>query len=172
MVYYALSEIYQIRDDKEKAALCEEKAYSLDEGKKKVNLSVIALKSVQADTSKTAIADSKAKLLFNSGNTKYRNGDIEGALKAYDSAIVLKPDYYKAYNNRAIIKANDLKKDKEALNDFDKAIELNADYADAYLGRGTSKYNLKDIEGACSDWRKSSELGNEQASLQIARYCK
>lgn len=64
------------------------------------------------------------------------------------------------------------RKQEEALQDFNKAIEINSDYSDAYLGRGTSKYNLKDYEGACNDWRKASSLGNTQATVQIEKYCK
>lgn len=174
-VYYALSEIYKNIGDREKEELCLQKIISFDKKNKIAISSMQELKSGVVDTAKTIKADSKenkARLFFNSGNTKYRAGDIQGALTAYDSAIARKPDYYKAYNNLAIIKANELKKDKEALKDFDKAIELNADYSDAYLGRGTSKYNLKDYDGACTDWRKAAALGNVQASKQIEKYCK
>jgi tetratricopeptide (TPR) repeat protein len=174
-VYYALSEIYQAKGDKEKADICNKKISSFDKKTKIVFSSIKDLNYKATDSAKevkTNSNENEAKLFFNSGNNKYRNGDVEGALKDYDTAISRKPDYYKAYNNRAIIKSNELKKDKEAIEDFDKAIRLKTDYADAYLGRGTSKYNLKDYEGACNDWRKAVALGNVQASVQIEKFCK
>jgi len=174
-IYYALADIYKLTGDKENALLCYHKILLFDPKNKIVLNSMKELQSVVPDTTAALHEknnENEASLLFNSGNKKYQNGDIEGALNDYDKAITLKPDYYKAYNNRGILKASELKKDKEALKDFDKAIETNPDYADAYLGRGSSKYNLKDFEGACKDWRKASLFGNPQATKQLEKYCR
>ncbi len=174
-IYYALADIYKTAGDKEDALLCYHKILLSNPKNKMVLNSMRELQSVATDTAGTVPEkkdENEAKQLFNSGNKKYQNGDIKNALKDYDKAIALKPDYYKAYNNRGILKASEFKKDNEALKDFDKAIEINPDYADAYLGRGTSKYNLKDLEGACKDWQKSSLLGNTQATKQLEKYCR
>jgi len=175
-VYYALSEIYKNTGDTEKEQACLQKIMLSDKKNQYAISSMQDLKSGAGVDAAKSIPDgskeTRAKQFFNSGNSKYRNGDIEGALIAYDSAIALNPGHFKAYNNRAIIKANDLKKDKEALEDFDKAIALNADYPEALLGRGTSKYNLKDYTGACNDWSKAAGLGNLEAGKEMEKYCK
>jgi tetratricopeptide (TPR) repeat protein len=175
MEFFALAEIYQQLNDIEKEKICCNRILQFDPGNK---TALAYLRNISVNTSDSAIStntstnEDEAKLLFNSGNKKFQNGDATGAIKDYDKAIELKPDYYKAYNNRGIIKSSELKKDEEALKDFEKAIEINPEYSDAYLGRGTSKYNLKDFSGACKDWRKASDLGNTQAAEQLKKYCK
>ncbi len=60
----------------------------------------------------------------------------EEAMKDYDKAIELNPQYAEAYNNRGIAKA-ELGRNEEAMKDYDKAIELNPQYAEAYNNRGS-----------------------------------
>ena len=45
------------------------------------------------------------------------------ALKDYDKAIELQPDFYDAYNNRGVVKS-DLGDYADAISDYDKVIEL------------------------------------------------
>jgi len=173
-IYYALAEIYKSSSDYEKEKICLLKILKFDPKNKTASASLLQLQNSPTDTVKTKPTNdniTNAKIYFNSGNQKFQNGDFEGALKDYNKAIELNPNYFKAYNNRGILKASELKKDEEALKDFNKAIEINPDYADAYLGRGTSKYNLKDTKGACEDWNKAANLGNTRALQQIEKYC-
>jgi tetratricopeptide (TPR) repeat protein len=173
--FYALTEIYRQLNDIEKEKICCNRILKFDPNNK---MALAYLQEITANPGDSAVKttvsskEDEAKLMFNSGNKKFQNGDVTGAIKDYDKAITLNPDYYKAYNNRGIIKSSELKKDDEALKDFNKAIEINPDYSDAYLGRGTSKYNLKDYSGACKDWKKASDLGNAQAAEQLKKYCK
>ena len=53
-------------------------------------------------------------------------------MACYDKAIVLKPDYAEAYNNRGIA-LRDLQRPVEALASYDKAIALKPDFADALI---------------------------------------
>lgn len=173
--YIALAEIYRISGDTDKEKICLQRILNTDPENKSAKTFLIQMRSSGRDTSaanNTSSDENEAKSYFNSGNDKYRNGDIEGAIKDYNKAIELNPSYFKAYNNRAIIETTDLKKDSAALMDFTKAVEINPDYADAYLGRGTLKFNSKDLEGACKDWQKAKDLGNTQAADQIKKYCK
>jgi tetratricopeptide (TPR) repeat protein len=175
LVYYALAEIYVATAQNDKAEVCYHKILSFNPKDKTARHSLQNSNTNVADTSNVIHenkADDEAKILFNNGNLKYKNGDAEGAIKDYDKAIALKPDYYKAYNNRGIIKSSLLQQYNEAIPDFNKAIEIHPDYAEAYLGRGSSKYNIKDYTGACSDWHKAYELGNQQAKEQIDKLCK
>jgi tetratricopeptide (TPR) repeat protein len=174
-VYYALAEIYRISGDLEKENICLQKISALGSENKLAVPSLSQSQNTLDSNLSTNVADdnnNEAITFFNSGNEKYKNGDADGALNDYNKAIEMNPNYYKAYNNRAIIKTTEYKKDAEALKDFNKAIEINPEYADAYLGRGTLQYNLKNTEEACKDWEKALSLGNTQASLQIEKYCK
>jgi len=108
---------------------------------------------------------------YNMANLKYQRGDYQGALADYDTAIILKSDYFKAYNNRGILRASSLKDYYGAIADFDKAIMLNPRYAEAYLGRGTSYFLLKNLQLACKDWHVASSLGSVQASRLIELHC-
>ncbi|MCK9421985.1 MAG: tetratricopeptide repeat protein [Bacteroidales bacterium] len=114
----------------------------------------------------------KAVVYFNRANEKYKDGDIRGAIAGYDSAIFLQPEYAKAYNNRGIIRAFDLKDYAGAKADFDKAIELETGYGDAYLGRGTVLFYLHNTEAACNDWHRARQLGNLHAAHLIELHCK
>ena len=55
--------------------------------------------------------------------------------------------------------------------DYTKAIELNPNSPDAYYNRGYSKGENGDMEGACSDWRKASSLGDEDAAEFVKEDC-
>jgi tetratricopeptide (TPR) repeat protein len=173
-ILYALADIYQRKANNNLTQICYTNILKFDPENK------IALTSQEntenttitpPDTSVIKNTENDAITLFNSGNEKYQNKDIQGAISDYDKAIEIKPDYYKAYNNRGIIKASDLGLNNEALKDFDKAIEIKSDYSDAYLGRGSVKLMMNDISGACCDWDKASNLGNTQAKLQMDKYC-
>ena len=55
---------------------------------------------------------------------------------------------------------------------FSKAILLNNKNERAYNYRGFSKFNLKDVKGACEDWKIAAQLGNSQSAQMLATYCK
>ena len=113
----------------------------------------------------------KALFSFNVANLKYSKGDFNGALAAYDTAIMHQPSYAKAYNNRGILKASALKDYLGAIADFTRAIELNPRYGDAYLGRGTVCFLMHNLQGACKDWGIAHSLGNIQAARLIELHC-
>ena len=59
-----------------------------------------------------------------------------------------------------------------AIADYTKAIELNPNYADAYANRGIAKYNLNDMKGCCSDFRKAISLGSTKNVDWVEKNCK
>ncbi|HTX89454.1 MAG TPA: tetratricopeptide repeat protein [Bacteroidales bacterium] len=172
-VYYALADIYRRKGQNELAGICYRKILTFDPQNETVYNALQTLEELPPETQANKLSgETEARSFFNSANQKYRYGDVRGAISDYSKAIALRPDYYKAYNNRGIAKALGLKQYKEALEDFNRAIAIKPDYADAWLGRGTAKYNLNDPAGACSDWEKASSLGNPQADDMILQYCK
>ena len=69
---------------------------------------------------------------INSGNEKGKNKDYEGAIKAYDSALVLKPDFTMVMNMKGLCLV-ELHRDKEACELFNKAKSLGSGKAQGYI---------------------------------------
>jgi Tfp pilus assembly protein PilF len=64
------------------------------------------------------------------------------------------------------------KKDyKSAVDWANKAIQADAKCGAAYLNRGIAKQMLKDEDGACTDWKKASELGVAEGKNYSAGLC-
>ena len=61
--------------------------------------------------------------------------EIDLSIKDYNTAIQLKPDFAKAYNNRGIAYREKGEFD-QTLDDTTKAIELQPNFAHAYSNRG------------------------------------
>ena len=59
-----------------------------------------------------------------------------------------------------------------AIQDFTAAIEISTEFGEAYYNRRNAKYMLNNKSGACTDWRKSVELGIEQVSERLEKFCK
>ena len=128
----------------------------------------LQMRTVTKGTERTG----QAALLFNQANDHYRRGDFTSALALYDSAIRVYPGYAKAYNNRGILKAFELKDYASAKKDFDKTLEIDPGNADAFLNRGTVNLYLKDAEAACYDWQQAMKLGNPKAARLLETYCR
>ena len=58
-----------------------------------------------------------------------------------------------------------------AIADYTKSIEANPKSSISYLNRGNSKFRKGDKKGACEDWTKAKELGDETATENIKNYC-
>ncbi len=82
---------------------------------------------------------------------------LDEALKAFDKAIELKPDYADAWYNKGIVLSK-LNRLDEALKAFDKAIELKPDYADAWYNKACAYSIKKDKEKALINLYKAIEL--------------
>jgi len=76
---------------------------------------------------------------YNKGIKLFKDKKYSEALAYFDQAIRLKPNFEKAYFNRAGIKF-ETKDYRGAIDDLNKVIELNAKYEKAYYNRAKSKY--------------------------------
>ena len=60
---------------------------------------------------------------------------------------------------------------KGAIVDCDEAIKIYPQNAYAFTERGNAKYFLGDLKGACTDWRKSLELGEKKTAKRVKKHC-
>ena len=58
-----------------------------------------------------------------------------------------------------------------AIDDYTKAIEMRPNYAYAIWLRGDSKEMLGDLKGACIDYRKAAEIGDQEAASRVTDRC-
>ena len=65
-----------------------------------------------------------------------------------------------------------LKNYSEAMDDYSRLIEKNVYLKISYANRGFIKDIFRDQEGACSDWKKGGDLGNENAFSAFENHCK
>ena len=97
-----------------------------------------------------------------------RNAEVRGefadAIKGYDAAIHLAPDFADAYINRGDAKEK-LGDFEGAVVDYDMAIRLGADYIFVYASRGTARSNLGDHKGAIEDYDTAIGLKPEGTLL-------
>src|SRR6478609_5663870 len=76
--------------------------------------------------------------------------DLDEKVRFYGQAILLKPDYADAFNNRGFARQN--KGDLDgALQDYNEAIRLKPDYANAFYNRSRLRQTKGDPEGALQD---------------------
>lgn len=79
------------------------------------------------------------------------------ALKDYNHAIKLRPEFWLAYDGRGLAHANRLNFEL-AIKDYDQAIKIKPDAATAYYHRGLAKFGICDLDGADADIAKAREL--------------
>jgi tetratricopeptide (TPR) repeat protein len=102
------------------------------------------------------------------GDDFYQSNEYELALKAYDKAIELKPDYASAWDNKGFALAK-LGRYEEVLKAYDKAIELKPDYATAWDNKGFALAKLGRYEEALKVIDKAIELDPDYAEAWDSR---
>lgn len=107
----------------------------------------------------TASAKDYNKLGIKSYNAK----KFYEAINNYDFAIMLDPEYYEAFTNRAAAKLA-LGKAYEAIEDCNSSISLKHDNTIAYHHRGCAKLNINDINGAIEDLNMALEFNPSHAN--------
>jgi tetratricopeptide (TPR) repeat protein len=106
------------------------------------------------DVASESINSDDAEMWFDRGNSLSREERHEKAVISFDSAIYLKPDYYKAFYDRGVSLGN-LSRHEEAIVSFDSAITGKPDYHEAFYGRGISLYVLGKYEEAIKSYKRA-----------------
>jgi len=95
-------------------------------------------------------------------------GRLEQAVKSYDKALRINPDYADAYFNRGIA-LQKLGQPGAAIKSYDKAIRLEPDFADAYSNRGTALQDLGRLEQAVQSFEKAIQFKPDYAEAYYNR---
>lgn len=104
------------------------------------------------------------------GDALARLGEWDSAIKAFDEAIRLKPDFALALNGRGVVYAYKGKWN-ESLDDLDKANEKDPKFADAHASLGTMSILNKAPEGAKESFDKALSCSSEFALAINGRGC-
>ena len=99
---------------------------------------------------------------------KRRLGAYKDAIKSYDSAIFLMPDFAVAYSKRASTKIN-LRDYKGVVRDYDMAILLGEEDVGLYINRGVAKRTLGNYIGALEDCETAIQLDPENIEAFLNR---
>ncbi|MDD4980945.1 MAG: tetratricopeptide repeat protein [Candidatus Omnitrophica bacterium] len=102
------------------------------------------------------------------GTVYLQEGDIEAAIKEFDTAIRLDPAYDLTYNNRAGAYFYKGELDK-AISDYDNAIKINPVYAEAYNNRGMAYKNKNEPDKAISDYDNAIKINPVYAEVYYNR---
>lgn len=95
---------------------------------------------------------------------KAARGKFASAIKDYDTAIRLAPDFADAYINRADAR-EELGDLQGAIKDYSTSIRLGADYAFVYASRAKVRSDLSDNKGAIEDYNTAIRLKPEDDLL-------
>ena len=94
----------------------------------------------------------KVAAAYNNRGIAYRyRGDLDRAIRDYDQAIHLKPDYASAYNNRGVAYINKGDAD-HGIADYDRAIQIRPDYLAAFYNRALALNQKGSFERAVADY--------------------
>jgi tetratricopeptide (TPR) repeat protein len=102
------------------------------------------------------------KLYQNLGTTRYKLGQFEHAIEAFDLSILLNDENPDAFLGRALAYAKS-DRPKKAIQDFDRALELDPESAKVYNERGICKAILKDWRAAAADLEMATKLEPDNA---------
>jgi len=111
------------------------------------------IQALTGKINKTPTAD----LYCNRAELYYDVENYDEALKDYNKAIELKPDWEYPYNGRGNVFYK-CYRDDEALKDYNKAIELKPDWERPYNGRGNVFSQLDRYDEALKEYNKATEL--------------
>lgn len=108
---------------------------------------------------------------YQKGNSLAALNDMAGAVRAYEAATRLRPDYTDAWNNMGNAQAVS-GNFSAAIPAYDKAIALNASAANVWFNRGMARNSAGDRAGACADWEKAKSLGYPSAQVVLDQNCR
>lgn len=108
---------------------------------------------------------SNAKKLYNQGILAEESGDLEAAIKFYESSIDLNPEFVKSFQNLGSVYSKLGDKDK-AIDFFQKAI-LISPTEETYYNLSVEYYKMNNLEGAIHNLKKSLECNKRYVNSHL-----
>jgi len=102
----------------------------------------------------------------NLGSALYQKGQVEEAIRQYQEALEIKPNYVSALDSLGLALAKNGQAD-EAIGQYRKALEINPAYEKAHNNLGHALAGKGDLEGAIAQFRQALEIN---PAYQDARY--
>jgi len=107
-------------------------------------------------------------LLFNIRGACYAGlGQLDDAIKNYEDAIAIKPDYAKAHFNLAG-SFHDLDQMEEAVKSYEKTIEIEPSYAEAHNNLGNVFKDLEQSDAAVQSYKRALEIKPDYVAAQYS----
>lgn len=124
-----------------------------------------------ASVTKATTPSEEAIRFIEQGNAiEEQGGLLDDAIKCYETAIKVAPDFARAHMNRGNILLA-LGKADDALNAYLKALEIEPDYAAAHYNSGNANATLNRHDAACAAYKKAIELDPGFTDAYIALGC-
>lgn len=124
-----------------------------------------------ASVTKATTPSEEAIRFIEQGNAiEEQGGLLDDAIKCYETAIKVAPDFARAHMNRGNILLA-LGKAEDALNAYLKALEIEPDYAAAHYNSGNANATLNRHDAACAAYKKAIELDPGFTDAYVALGC-
>lgn len=95
-----------------------------------------------------------AAILYNRGRAYYDISDFVNALKNFNRAIEINPNFFEAFTNRGLV-YHDMEDFDKAIENYAQAIRINPNYEIAYCNRGMIYQDRKEDDRALSDYNRA-----------------
>ncbi len=122
---------------------------------------LVGCMSVGCESPPPESAISQSKLAI-AATRKLQLGDLKGALKDYDQAIVQTPKEADIYVNRGIVQ-DELGQHQAAIADYSKALDLKPELHLAYYNRANAQMQMQQYQKAIADYGQAIELEPDYA---------
>ena len=140
---------------KQQISLLQEEFLIAEEAAKNV-VNALAL-ILKGDKTIASSVNNDAQKLYDRGEEHFKNNDYDNAIKCFDEAIKLDPNFADAFGVRGL--CWHYKKDYDnAIKDYSEAIRLNPDYVEAFYFRGLCWGDKKDYDNAIKDSSEAIRL--------------
>jgi protein O-GlcNAc transferase len=102
-------------------------------------------------------------LLYNISGACYKAlGQLDAAVKSYEQALSIKPDYVEAHYNLGVT-LNDIGQMKAAAKSYEQVLSIKPDYADAHYNLGVTLQELGQMEAAVKSYEQALAIKPDYA---------